>query len=210
MCAQIRITMAAIDPTQPPETDSEGNVPSVPRATLKLIKTRGDIDDEEDDEEADEYLESLLANEDDEEESDEEEEEEDEEANGGPSDPAKSKKARREAALKKLLEAAAEEESDEDMEDADGKANGSKKGKEKASDDDEEDEEDDDSDSDDGFDLEEYVICTLDTERVSRSCVSPPIPPAHTFPRTISSLWISPSVRTRGPSSSSLEHTPST
>ncbi|KAH8890819.1 hypothetical protein GQ53DRAFT_824074 [Thozetella sp. PMI_491] len=166
--ATIRITMAAIDPTQPPETDSEGNVPSVPRSTLKLVKTRGyDGEDDEDDEEADEYLESLLANAEDDDDDDEEDDEEDdedeaEEPNGGPSDPAKSKKARREAALKKLLEAA-EEESDEEMEDADAKANGVKKGKEKASDDDEDDSEDDDSD--DGFDLEEYVVCTLDTER---------------------------------------------
>ncbi len=223
--------MAAIDPTQPPETDSEGNVPSVPRATLKLIKTRGEVDEDDlDDEEAGEYLESLLANEEDDEEDDDEEEEEEEEANGGPSDPAKSKKARREAALKKLLEA--DEESDEDMEDAEAKANGVKKGKEKASDDDEEDS-DDESDSDDGFDLEEYVLCTLDTERVSTFSPlfffhflggrkGPPpllggfyarlpwIASLMDTIRTTSKPWTSPLVRTRGLSSLSLEPMPFT
>ena len=225
--------MAAIDPTQPPETDSEGNVPSVPRATLKLIKTRGEVDEDDldDDEEAGNYLETLLA-EDDSDEEDDEEEEEEEEANGGPSDPAKSKKARREAALRKLLASAIEEESDEEMEDAEAKANGVKKGKEKASDDDEDDE-DDESDSDDGFDLEEYVLCTLDTERVSTFSPlfffhflggrkGPPpllggfyarlpwIASLMDTIRTTSKPWTSPLVRTRGLSSLSLEPMPFT
>ncbi|KAJ4290714.1 peptidylprolyl isomerase fpr3 [Collariella sp. IMI 366227] len=147
--ATIRITMAAIDPTAAPETDSQGNVPSVPRSTLKIYKANVDDDDEDED-----YLEGLLGGADDEDESDEDEEE----ANGGPSDPAKSKKARREAAIRKLL-AATQEDSDDEMEDAGAKKG---KGKGKASEDEESDEEDED---DEDINMEEYVVCTLDTER---------------------------------------------
>ncbi|KAK4449291.1 hypothetical protein QBC34DRAFT_299425 [Podospora aff. communis PSN243] len=156
--ATIRITMAAIDPTAAPETDSEGNVPSVPRSTLKIIKASGGQPDEDSDDEDD--LERLLGG------GDDSEEESDEEANGGPSDPSKSKKARQEAAIKKLLEATQEEESDDEMEDADAGANGSKskKGKAKAGESDEEEDSDDDSEGAD-LKLEHYVVCTLDTER---------------------------------------------
>lgn len=161
--ATIRITMAALDPTQEPEADEEGNIPNVPRSTLRIIKQRagGDDEDLDSDEEDDEYLQALLGDDDDE----DEDEDGDDEPNGGPSDPAKSKKARQEAALKKLLEAAAEEE-DEDMDEDDAKPNGvkSKKGKQIAVD--EDDEEDSDDDSEDmGMDMEQFVICTLDTER---------------------------------------------
>ncbi|KAK0392522.1 hypothetical protein NLU13_2017 [Sarocladium strictum] len=160
--ASFRITMAAVDPTQEPEADEEGNVPSVPRSTVRLIKQAfPELDDEEDDEIDEEYMKALMG------ESDSEDEEE-EEANGGPSDPAKSKKGKQEAALKKLLEAAAaaeESDDDEDMEDA--KPNGVKKGKGKAVDEDDEDEEEDSDEDDDseGGDLENFVVCTLDTER---------------------------------------------
>ncbi|KAL2212326.1 hypothetical protein CC79DRAFT_1364605 [Sarocladium strictum] len=161
--ASFRITMAAVDPTQEPEVDEDGNVPAVPRSTLRLIKRAfPELDeDDEDDEIDEEYMKALMG------ESDSEDDEE-EEANGGPSDPAKTKKSKQEAALKKLLEAAAaeeEESDDEEMEDA--KPNGVKKGKGKAAlddDEDEDDEEDSDDDSD-GGDLENFVICTLDTER---------------------------------------------
>ncbi|KAK4251232.1 hypothetical protein C7999DRAFT_28262 [Corynascus novoguineensis] len=158
--ATIRITMAAIDPTAAPETDGQGNVPSVPRSTLKIYKANvGDDEEEEED-----YLESLLGNADDDDESDED----DEEANGGPSDPSKSKKARRDAAIKKLLEAT-KEDSDDEMEDADSKSNGAKnknknKGKAKASDEDEDESDEEDDDGED-LNLDEYVVCTLDTER---------------------------------------------
>ncbi|KAK3300005.1 uncharacterized protein B0H64DRAFT_4822 [Chaetomium fimeti] len=155
--ATIRITMAAIDPTAAPETDGQGNVPSVPRSTLKIYKANVD----EDDEDEGDYLESLLGGGDDDEESDEE----DEEVNGGPSDPSKSSKARRAAAIKKILDAT-QEDSDDEMEDASSKPNGAKsKGKSKASD---EDEEESDEEDDDGLDanMEEYVVCTLDTERI--------------------------------------------
>ncbi|KAK4116896.1 hypothetical protein N656DRAFT_842281 [Canariomyces notabilis] len=155
--ATIRITMAALDPTAEPETDGQGNVPSIPRSTLKIIKATGDSGDDDED-----YLESLLGGGDDDEE--EESDEDDEEVNGGPSDPSKSKKARREAAIKKLLEAT-KEESDDEMKDADAKPNGAKsnKGKGKASDEDDE-ESDEEGDALD-YTTEDYVVCTLDTER---------------------------------------------
>ncbi|KAL8388458.1 hypothetical protein RB595_009231 [Gaeumannomyces hyphopodioides] len=153
--ATIRITMAAIDPTEEPEADEDGKVPRVPRSTLKILKEAVGDDYDEDDS----YLEELLANAD--EDDSDDDSEEGEEANGGPSDPAKSKKARKEAAIKQLIAAAqAESDSDEDM--ADGEANGkSKKGKEPATDEDDS----DDDDSELGADLEDHVLCTLDVER---------------------------------------------
>lgn len=158
--SQIRITMAAIDPTEEPEADEDGNVPAVPRATLKILKGRMSGDDDEDDSYLDGLLNGEYSDEDDEEDSDDE-------TNGGPSDPAKSKKARQEAAIMKLIAAAQkDEDSDEEMEE--GTANGtkSKKGKEKASDEDD-DEDSEESDDEDEAGLEEFVVCTLDTERVS-------------------------------------------
>ncbi|KAK4042451.1 hypothetical protein C8A01DRAFT_44582 [Parachaetomium inaequale] len=152
--ATIRITMAAIDPTAAPETDGQGNVPSIPRSTLKIYKANVD----EDDEDEEDYLESLLGG------GEDDESDEDDEVNGGPSDPSKSKKARRDAAIKKLL-AATQGDSDDEMEDASSKPNGTKnKGKAKASDEDEEESDEEDEDAPD-FDMEEYVVCTLDTER---------------------------------------------
>jgi FK506-binding nuclear protein len=151
--------MAAIDPTQPPEADEDGNIPTVPRATLKILKSRMGGEDEDDS-----YLEGLMngeySDEDDEEDSDD-----NEETNGGPSDPSKSKKARQEAAIMKLIEAAKKDDSDEEMDEGTPNGTKSKKGKEKASDEDE-DESEEDSDDEDEMGLEEFVICTLDTERV--------------------------------------------
>ncbi|KAF4461858.1 FK506-binding 4 [Fusarium albosuccineum] len=159
--ASFRITMAAVDPTEEPEADSEGNVPSVPRSTLRLVKRAfPGLEDDEDDEVDDEYLRALLAG------SDDDDEDSDDEPNGGPSDPAKAKKQKQAAAIKKLLESAeAESDDDEEMEDA--KPNGKSKGKAKATeeDDDEDDEDDSDDDSEEGADLENFVVCTLDTER---------------------------------------------
>ncbi|KAK1780591.1 hypothetical protein QBC45DRAFT_105178 [Copromyces sp. CBS 386.78] len=150
--AIIHITMAALDPTKAPEADGQGNIPALPRSTLKIIKATGH-DHDDDDEEEDEYLQSLLGGGD-----------SDDEANGGPSDPSKSKKAKQEAAIKKLI-AATKGESDEEMEDV--KPNGKKgKGKAKAAESDEE-ESDEESDccGEDDLQLEDYVVCTLDTER---------------------------------------------
>ncbi|KAF9879033.1 FKBP-type peptidyl-prolyl cis-trans isomerase [Colletotrichum karsti] len=161
--ATFRITMAAIDPTEAPEADSEGNIPAVPRSTLRLVKQRlGDEGADEDDDEIDEeYMKALIAANDDDEDSDD-----DEEPNGGPSDPSKSKKQRQADALKKLIEAAeAEEDSDEEMDDAKPNGKASKKGKGKASDEDDDEDDEDESDDEEGLDLENFVVCTLDTER---------------------------------------------
>ncbi|KAK1691665.1 hypothetical protein BDP55DRAFT_541797 [Colletotrichum godetiae] len=162
--ATFRITMAAIDPSAAPEADSDGNIPAVPRSTLRLVKQRfgDDLEAGEDDEIDEDYLQSLIdANGDEDESSDD-----DDEPNGGPSDPSKSKKQKQAEALKKLIEAVGnEEESDEEMDDAKPNGKSSKKGKGKASDDDEEEEEDSDDEDDEGLDLENFVICTLDTER---------------------------------------------
>lgn len=160
--------MAALDPTEPPEADEDGNIPNVPRATLKIVRQRyPDLDEELDDE----YLEKLMgggSSDDD----DDEDDDDEEESNGGPSDPAKSKKAKQAAALKKLIAAAQEEaesDDDEDEEMADaaaGKTNGvkkAKKGKEPATSSDDDDDESVDSED---LDMEDFVICTLDTERV--------------------------------------------
>lgn len=165
--------MAAVDPTEEPETDGEGNLPAIPRSTLRLVKRAyPGLDDEDEDDELDEERFRALLAASGEDLSDDDED--DDEANGGPSDPAKSKKQQQAAAIKKLLEATNDDgdDDDEDMEDA--KPNGVKsksKGKGKAveedDEDDDEDEDDEDDDSEDGGDLENFVICTLDTERVS-------------------------------------------
>lgn len=171
--------MAAIDPTEEIEDDAE--VPHLPRSTLKLVKEAiSDVDgDSEDD---DEYMRELLLGGGD----DDSDDDEDDETNGGPSDPSKSKKALRAAALKELLDATKGSDSDEEMADEPTKgkkANGAKaakgKGKAKApveeeSEEEEDDEEDDEEDGGvDGLDLEQFVICTLDTQAVSAS--TPPI-----------------------------------
>jgi Nucleoplasmin-like domain len=160
---QFRITMAAIDPTAPVTTD-ESSGSTVPRATLKLIRQPigSKEDDSEDDEDDDDYMRALLAGSE-----SESEESEEEEANGGPSDPTKSKKARKQAALKELLESI-DKGSDEEMEDTPNGTNGTKadkKGKAKATGDEEEDEDDSESDDED-LEVEEFVICTLDPEKV--------------------------------------------
>ena len=156
---QFRITMAAIDPTASPEADEDGNLPSVPRSTLKLIRlpsSDSDSEDEDDDEdEDDEYLKALINADD----SDSDEE------NGGPSD--QSKKQKRAEALATLIKAAQEEASDEEM--ADAKPNGKKAAKGKGKAGEEEEDEEDSDDEDDVLIPEEFVICTLDTERVSLS-----------------------------------------
>ena len=164
--------MAAIDPTAAPEF-AGGNVDAPVRATLKLIReplADSDSDYEEDDE--DDYLHNMLnGGRSGDDEDDESSSSDDDEKNGGPSDPAKSKKARREAAIEKLREALEKEDSDDEMEDGDDKPNGLsprvKKGKGKlvngaTMDEDSSDEEDD---------YEEFVLCTLDPEKVDSSLI---------------------------------------
>ena len=154
--------MAAIDPTAEPEADAEGKTPSVGRSTLRIVRRPLDFLGDEEEDEDDEYLRSILGSDDDDEDSDDE-------PNGGPSDPSK---ARRKQELRALLEAAAAEESDEDeeMEDASASKKGkaaSKKGKEPVTkeDSEEDSEEEDSEDDDEDLILEDFVLCTLDTER---------------------------------------------
>lgn len=164
--------MAAIDPSAPAESDAAGDADTPARATLKLIRQPPGMDDEDDSEgESDEedYLNALLGGADSEDEDDEDESSDDEEeVNGGPSDPAKSKKARKEAAVEQLKQALANEES---MElDGPNGVNGispkGNKGKAKATGDEEDSDDDDEDDDDEDLELEEFVICTLDTGKV--------------------------------------------
>ncbi|TAQ88219.1 Peptidylprolyl isomerase [Chlorociboria aeruginascens] len=159
--ATFRITMAAIDPSAPAEIDENSDGATRPRATLKIIRqsSEGSDNDEEDDDP--DYLQSLLAASD-----SEEEDSEEEELNGGPSDPAKSKKAQRQAALQQLMDSI-HGDSDEEMEDTINGTNGTKedkKGKAKATSDEEEDSEEESDDGED-IEIEEFVLCTLDTEK---------------------------------------------
>ncbi|KAF7901244.1 hypothetical protein EAF00_003465 [Botryotinia globosa] len=155
--ATFRITMAAIDPTEPAD-DAEG---VKPRSTLKVIRQSSAEDEEEDseDEGSDDLLRALLADNDS---GSDEDSEDDDEANGGPSDPSKSKKAQKQAALKELLASISKDDSDEEMEDASDKKKVAKKGKAKATAE-VEDESEDESDGE-SIEVEEYVLCTLDPE----------------------------------------------
>ncbi|KAM0262367.1 hypothetical protein ACHAQJ_001836 [Trichoderma viride] len=170
--ASFRITMAALDPTEEPDFGDSKKAPSIPRSTLRLVKRAfPGLEDDEDDELDEDYMSALLGGSDD----------EDEEANGGPSDLSKAKKQKQAAAIKRLLEATNGEESeDEEMEDAETNGVKGKKGKkpstkgkgkavveeEEESEEEEEEEEDEDEDDDsETGDLENFVVCTLDTER---------------------------------------------
>lgn len=91
------------------------------------------------------------------------EEDSDEDDSVGPSDPAKAKKARQAAKMADAMDEDDDEEESGDDDEVDLKSAISKliKGKGKATDD------DDDSVSDEGLDLEETVICTLNPDNVS-------------------------------------------
>jgi hypothetical protein len=174
------ITMAAIDPSATPEGDEGAPV----RATLKIIRQPLIYDDSEDDEDDENdfdpaEMERMLA-----EESSDDDEDDEEDAAGGPSDPTKTKAARKAAAreaIKKLLEG------DDGMDVDETKSNGIKsakaRGKMPASDEDDDDEDDDEDDSDledmEGGEIEEFVICTLDAEKVcpkhSTTCFTLPL-----------------------------------
>ncbi|KAL2854442.1 hypothetical protein BJY01DRAFT_205177 [Aspergillus pseudoustus] len=149
--AMFRVSMAAIDPDETPEF--EDDTTRRPRATLKIVRPPPGLD-LEDDEDDDDY--------EDDEDEDEDDEEDDDEINGGPSDKEKARKLRAAAALKEMEEAMDEDDDSDDGEEFDLKAAISKlvKGKAPAMDDDEEDDE-----SDEGLELDEMVICTLDPER---------------------------------------------
>ncbi|KAF2115318.1 hypothetical protein BDV96DRAFT_493403 [Lophiotrema nucula] len=156
---QIRITMAAIDPSA--DFIVEGDNKTA-RATLKLIRATPSFEDDSDEDDLDdiEAIKARLAGVISDDDSDlSEEEESEEEKNGGPSDPVKAKQAKREAFQKKL-----QEELDAEAMDVDSLTNGvngtKSKGKAKASDDGISSEEDDSEDE-----HEEFVVCTLDPEK---------------------------------------------
>jgi FK506-binding nuclear protein len=166
--------MAALDPTIPPNSE---DADSVPRATLRIIKEHIDFDDDDDEDEDEDSdddsigaierrLAGAISDEDEDEESD------DEEQNGGPSDPAKSKKAQKIAALKALTKAISNKLDDEEEDDTPNGVNGVKKNKGKGKSSPEASisdisMSDDDGDSE-GLEFEEFVVCTLDTDKVSR------------------------------------------
>ncbi|KAL5117414.1 peptidylprolyl isomerase fpr3 [Pleosporales sp. CAS-2024a] len=158
-----RITMAALDPTAPAQTDEENQVL---RATLKLIRVPTDFDDSEDDDDDEDYdpedIEAIAARlrkagalpE----ELQSSEIDSEDEKNGGPSDPVKSKKAKQAALSKKM-----QKELEEDEMEKDSSLTNGTKGKGKITADDISDE-----DSDEEHDLpeepEEFVLCTLNPE----------------------------------------------
>ncbi|KAI5306384.1 peptidylprolyl isomerase fpr4 [Ascosphaera pollenicola] len=147
--AAFRVTMAAIDPEQAPHYEDEAATNKPARATLKIVRIPAlDDPDDEDDEDYSDDEEDLS----------EEDSEEDE--NVGPSDPGKAKKARQAAKLADLMDEDDDEDESNDDDEVDLKSAISKliKGKGKATD------EDDDSVSDEGLDLEETVICTLNPD----------------------------------------------
>ena len=156
--------MAALDPDESiaPASSSESTIK--PRATLKLIREIDEGDDESLDDE-DEALRGLLAGSvsDSESESDSD----DEKVNGGPSDPKKSMKAQRMSQIRKLVDSVGgggDSDEDEDVEMGEGVNGVSKKDKGKGKADSDEEEE-----SVEGEDIgvEEFVLCTLDPEKVS-------------------------------------------
>jgi FK506-binding nuclear protein len=157
---QYRVTMAAIDPTEEAEADAEKNGVKPARSTLKIIRMGGledqfSSEDEDDDEDEDS---EIILDDEDEESSDEEE------VNGGPSDPEKVKKARDAAFMK---ESSSEDESDDEGPvDIGAALKRIAKGKAIATDDDDDD--DDDSSEGEELEMEEFVVCTLDPEKVPK------------------------------------------
>jgi FK506-binding nuclear protein len=159
--------MAAIDPSAAPRLELHPDG-AAPRATLKIIKERAGpdlgLEDDSDDEDYDDVdairarLADAISEEEDE---DSGESDSDEEKNGGPSDPARTK-----AVLKQAL-AQDMDMSDDDL--TNGMTNGTKsnKGKGKALDiADLVDVEGDSDEDSEGDEIEEFVLCTLDPEKV--------------------------------------------
>lgn len=141
--------MAAIDPDEAPEFDDDSS--RRPRATLRIIRAPPGLDEEDSDDDYEDEDDS------------EDDSEDDEEFNGGPSDKEKARKLKEAAYLKELEDAMSEDDESDEGEEFDLKAAISKlvKGKAPATDDD-----DEDAESDEGLDLDEMVVCTLDPERV--------------------------------------------
>ncbi|KAJ5661860.1 uncharacterized protein N7477_009476 [Penicillium maclennaniae] len=151
--ASFRVSMAAIDPDETPEFE-DGDSSKPARATLKIVRAPPGLDMGDDESDDEDYSDV---------EEDDEEDSDDEEVNGGPSDKEKARKLKQLAAQKELLEAMEEDEESDDEEDSefDLKAAISKliKGKGPATDGESDDE------SEEGLDLDESVICTLNAEQ---------------------------------------------
>ncbi|GAM34161.1 hypothetical protein TCE0_015r01560 [Talaromyces pinophilus] len=145
--AMFRVSMAAIDPDAEPEYEDDAAAGKPPRSTLKIVRVPADMDmDDEDDEDYEDV--------------DSEDDSDDEEINGGPSDKAKAKQ--RQAAALMDLDGEEDDDEEDDTDRGDFKAALSQliKGKGPATGD-----EDEDDDDEEGLELEEIVVCTLDTEK---------------------------------------------
>jgi FK506-binding nuclear protein len=160
--------MAAIDPSAEPQIDEDYKIP---RATLKVVRVPVGSDDDdgedEDDEDYDEHdvdsirktLQGIISDEDVDMSDEDEGDDSEGEKKGGPSDPAKAKKMKQEALSKKL-----KEELDSLADDSlTNGVNGKSKGKAKAVDGVDS---DDDSEIESDDEVEEFVLCTLDPEKV--------------------------------------------
>uniref|UniRef100_A0A093VTH3 FK506-binding protein n=1 Tax=Talaromyces marneffei PM1 TaxID=1077442 RepID=A0A093VTH3_TALMA len=146
--AMFRVSMAAIDPDAEPEYEDDAAAGKPPRSTLKIVRLPSDMDmDDEDDEDY--------------EDEDSEDDSDDEEINGGPSDKAKAKQRQAAAALMDLDDDEDDDEDDTDRADFKAALSQLIKGKGPATGDDDE----DDDDDEEGLELEETVVCTLDTEK---------------------------------------------
>ncbi|ETN39171.1 uncharacterized protein HMPREF1541_05394 [Cyphellophora europaea CBS 101466] len=165
--AGFRVTMAAIDPTEPAHREDVDDT-TEPFATLKIIRFLGDESDEDDDDDDYEDIDS------------EEDSDDDMEGlNGGPSDPKKVKLSKKQALLEALA-ADEDEDEDEDMDDSEDDSVDEEeaqkvlaklqqslkadKGKAVALDGEESD--DDDDDSDEALEVDEHVICTLNLKNI--------------------------------------------
>jgi hypothetical protein len=210
---QFRITMAAIDPSEPPssahEASPNGDTPA--RATLKIIRSRHDSEDESEGESDEEdYLKALLGGDSDSdgESHDSEDSEGESEENGGPSDPDRVKKARAQKEKEALEKMLSQDDDDEHMsaDEPNGLVN---KGKAKATGD-----ESDSGEEGEELDVETFVICTLDPAKVGYShnlkSLAVTQLPNNNFTRTTSSHWISQSVKMSKFSSKFPAPTPST
>ncbi|KAI9775719.1 MAG: peptidylprolyl isomerase fpr4 [Geoglossum umbratile] len=162
--ATFRITMAAIDPSEPPSSAHgaapNGDTPA--RATLKIIRSRHDSEDESEGESDEEdYLKALLGrdSDSDNESHDSEDSEGETEENGGPSDPERAKKARAQKEKEALEKMLSQDDDDEHMsvDEPNGLVN---KGKAKATGD-----ESDSGEEGEDLDVETFVICTLDSTK---------------------------------------------
>jgi FK506-binding nuclear protein len=145
--------MAALDPDATPEYEDDADSSKPARSTLKVVRIPEELDmDDEDDEDYEDDDEEYS-----------EDDSDDEEVNGGPSDKAKAKKRKEAAALKDIEDAMEEDESSGSDEPADIKSVISQllKGKAPATGDDE-----DEDDDEEGLELDETVVCTLDTDKV--------------------------------------------